>query len=193
MPRIADLFDQLHGAAVFSKLDLRTGYHQLKVRECDIPKTAFVTKYGSYEFTVMPFGLTNAPSVFMDLMNRVFMPYLDKFVVVYLDDILVYSKTPEEHAEHLRIVLETLQRERLFAKLSKCEFWLDLVKFLGHLVDKNGISVDPEKVAAVKQWPVPATVKQVRSFLGLAGYYRRFVEGFSHIAGPLTNLLKKDQ
>ena len=149
LPRIDDLFDQLQGATTFSKIDLRSGYHQLLIRSEDIPKTAFRTRYGHYEFLVMPFGLTNAPAVFMDLMNRVFRPYLDQFIIVFIDDILIYSKSKEEHKEHLRIALETLKNHKLYAKFSKCEFWLDEVKFLGHVVSKEGISVDSAKIDAV--------------------------------------------
>ncbi|GJV27933.1 putative reverse transcriptase domain-containing protein [Tanacetum coccineum] len=179
LPRIDDLFDQLQGANFFSKIDLRSGYHQLRVKEQDISKTAFRTRYGHYEFLVMPFGLTNALAVFMDLMNRVFHEYLDKFVIVFIDDILVYSKTREEHEDHLRIVLEILRQKKLYAKFSKCDFWLGQVAFLGHIVSADGISMDPAKVEAITKWPRPTTVTEVRSFLGLTGYYRRFVEGFS--------------
>ncbi|KAI3448707.1 hypothetical protein Pfo_005372 [Paulownia fortunei] len=178
LPRIDDLFDQLQGASVFSKIDLRSGYHQLKIKEEDIPKTAFRTRYGHYEFLVMPFGLTNAPAAFMDLMNRVFKQYLDKFVIVFIDDILIYSRDKEEHKEHLKIVLQVLKEKQLYAKFKKCEFWLEQVVFLGHVVSKDGISVDPSKVEAVIKWPTPTNVSEVRSFLGLAGYYRRFVQGF---------------
>ncbi|KAL1533106.1 hypothetical protein AAHA92_33038 [Salvia divinorum] len=191
LPRIDDLFDQLRGAGVFSKMDLRSGYHQLKVRNEDIPKTAFRTRYGHYEFIVMPFGLTNAPAVFMDLMNRVFHPYLDKFVLVFIDDVLVYSKNEKEHEEHLRITLETLRAEKLYAKFSKCEFWLKEVNFLGHVVTAEGIRVDPAKVEAEQLWKTPKTPNEIWSFLGLAGYYRRFIEGFSKIARPMTQQLKK--
>ena len=149
LPRIDDLFDQLQGAKVFSEIDLRSVYHQLKVRREDVPKTAFRTRYGHYEFLVMPFGLTNAPAAFMDLMNRVFGPYLDKFVIVFIDDILVYSSSKEEHAEHLGIVLQTLREHQLYVKFSKCQFWLDQVAFLGHVVSAEGISVDPHKVEAI--------------------------------------------
>ena len=194
LPRIDDLFDQLQGAKVFSKIDLRLGYHQLKVRREDVPKTAFKTRYGHYEFLVMPFGLTNAPTAFMDLMNRVFGPYLDKFVIVFIDDILVYSSSKEEHAEHLRIVLQTLKEHQLYAKFIKCQFWLDRVAFLGHVVSAEGISVDPQKIEAIVDWKPPTNVTEVRSFLGLAGYYRKFVvEGFSKIATPLTNLTRKEE
>ncbi|KAL0562097.1 hypothetical protein IC582_002547 [Cucumis melo] len=191
LPRIDDLFDQLQGATVFSKIDLWSGYHQLRIKDGDVPKTAFRSRYGHYEFIVMSFGLTNAPAVFMDLMNRVFREFLDTFVIVFIDDILIYSKTEAEHEEHLRIVLETLRDNKLYAKFSKCEFWLKQVSFLGHVVSKAGVSVDPAKIEAVTGWTRPSTVSEVRSFLGLVGYYRRFVENFSRIATPLTQLTRK--
>ncbi|XP_042455036.1 uncharacterized protein LOC122039145 [Zingiber officinale] len=169
LPRIEDLFDQLKDTCVYSKIDLRSGYHQLRVGDADIPKTAFRTRYGHYEFLVMPFGLTNAPAVFMDLMNRVFLEYLDQFVIVFIDDILIYSRSEEEHMRHLRIVLETLRREHLYAKFSKCAFWLPSVGFLGHVVSSRGISVDPQKIEAITGWEQPKTVQEIRSFLGLAG------------------------
>ncbi|GJR01740.1 putative reverse transcriptase domain-containing protein [Tanacetum coccineum] len=143
LPRIDDLFDQLQGSTVYSKIDLRSGYHQLRVRKEDIPKTAFRTCYGHYEFQVMPFGLTNVPAVFMDLMNRVYKPYLDKFMIVFIDDILIYSRNKEEHEEHLKLILELLKKEELYAKFSKCEFWIPKVQFLGHVIDNKGIHVDP--------------------------------------------------
>ncbi|KAL0553922.1 hypothetical protein IC582_007826 [Cucumis melo] len=191
LPRIDDLFDQLQGATVFSKIDLRSGYHQLRIKDEDVPKTAFRSRYGHYEFIVMSFGLTNAPAVFMDLMNRVFREFLDTFVIVFIDDILIYSMTEAEHEEHLRMVLQTLRDNQLYAKFSKCEFWLKQVSFLGHVVSKAGVSVDPAKIEAVTGWTRPATVSEVRSFLGLAGYYRRSVENFSRIATPLTQLTRK--
>ncbi|KAK1617173.1 hypothetical protein QYE76_022690 [Lolium multiflorum] len=193
LPKIEDLFDQLTGATVFSKIDLRTGYHQLKIRASDIPKTAFTTRYGLYEYNVMSFGLTNAPAYFMNLMNKIFMNFLDKFVVVFIDDILIYSKTEEEHEQHLEMVLETLREHQLYAKFSKCEFWLREVGFLGHILSAGGIAVDPSKIKTVAEWKAPTTQTEVRAFLGLAGYYRRFVEGFSSIARPMTQLLKKDK
>ncbi|GKA42644.1 reverse transcriptase domain-containing protein [Tanacetum coccineum] len=177
----------------FSKIDLRSGYHQLRVHKDDISKTAFRTRYEHFEFTVMPFGLTNAPTIFMDLMNRVCRPYLNKFVIVFIDDILIYSKTQEEHVEHLRLVLELLKKEKLYAKFSKCEFWLREVQFLGHVINGNGIHVDPSKIEAVKNWKAPRTPTEVRSFLGLAGYYRRFIENFSKIAKSLTILTQKSK
>ncbi|GJR98912.1 reverse transcriptase domain-containing protein [Tanacetum coccineum] len=183
LPRIDDLFDQLQGSSVYSKIDLRSGYHQLRVREEDIPKTAFRTRYGHYEFQVMPFGLTNAPAVFMDLMNRV--------VIVFIDDILIYSKNKQEHEEHLKLILELLKKEELYAKFSKCEFWIPKVQFLGHVIDSEGIHVDPAKIESIKDWTSPKSPTEIRQFLGLAGYYRRFIEGFSKIAKPMTKLTQK--
>ncbi|GJQ97296.1 putative reverse transcriptase domain-containing protein [Tanacetum coccineum] len=191
LPRIDDLFDQLQGSNVFSKINLRSGYHQLRVRDEDILKTAFRTRYGHYEFQVMPFGLTNAPAVFMDLMNRVCRPYLDKFVIVFINDILIYSKTKEEHDAHLRLSLEFLKKEELYAKFSKCDFWLSKVQFLGHVIDSEGIHVDPAKIESIKDWESPKTPTKIRQFLGLAGYYQRFIEGFSKIAKPMTKLTQK--
>jgi hypothetical protein len=173
LPRVDVLFDQLAGAKVFSKIDLRSSYHQIKIRPCDIPKTAFSTRYGLYEFLVMSFDLTNAPAYFMYLMNSVFMTELDKFVMVFIDDILIYSKNEKEHAKHLRVVLQRLRDHKLYAKFSKCEFWLKSVKFLGHTISQDGISVDPSKVQEVMDWKPPKSVHQMRSFLGLA--FMRFV------------------
>ncbi|GJV33607.1 putative reverse transcriptase domain-containing protein [Tanacetum coccineum] len=183
----------IRGSSVYSKIDLRSGYHQLRVRDEDIPKTAFRTRYGHYEFQVMPFGLTNAPAVFMDLMNRVCKPYLDKFVIVFIDDILIYSRNKEEHANHLRIILELLKKEKLYAKFSKCDFWISIVQFLGHVIDSQGIHVDPAKIEAVKNWASPTTPTEVRQFLGLAGYYQRFIKDFSKIAKSLTELTQKNK
>ncbi|KAD4584296.1 hypothetical protein E3N88_21897 [Mikania micrantha] len=192
LPRIDDLFDQLQGASWFSKIDLRSGYHQLKVREEDVPKTAFHTRYGHYEFLVMSFGLTNAPAAFMDLMNRVCRPMLDRSVIVFIDDILIYSKNEADHACHLSEVLETLRREKLYAKFSKCAFWLREVQFLGHVINADGILVDSSKIQAVTRWSPPKTPTEIRSFLGLAGYYRRFIQDFAKIASPLTKLTRKN-
>ena len=180
--------DQLVGARVFSKIDLRSGYHQIKVKDEDMQKTAFRTRYGHYEYKVMPFGVTNAPGVFMEYMNRIFHAYLDQFVVVFIDDILIYSRIEEEHVEHLKIVLQVLKEKKLYAKLSKCEFWLSEVIFLGHIISGCGIAVDPSKVHVVSQWETSKSVTEIRSFLGLAGYYRMFIEGFSKVALPLTQL-----
>ncbi|GJQ92712.1 reverse transcriptase domain-containing protein, partial [Tanacetum coccineum] len=180
-------------SSVYSKIDLRSGYHQLRVRDEDIPKTAFRTRYRHYEFQVMPFGLTNAPAVFMDLMNRVCKPYLDKFVIVFIDDILIYSRNKEEHANHLRIILELLKKEKLYAKFSKCDFWIHIVQFLRHLIDSQGLHVDPAKIEAVKNWTSPTTPTEIRQFLGLAGYYRRFIKDFSKIAKSLTELTQKNK
>ena len=165
LPRVDDLFDQLKGASILLKIDLRSGYHQLKIKDTDVHKTTFRTRYGHYEFRVMPFGLTNAPPAFMDLMNRVFRPYVDQFIVVFIDDILVYSQDRESHDAHLRVVLETLRKEKLYAKLSKCEFWLNEVSFLGHIVSKQGIRVDPKKIEVVVEWKPPRNVTEVHSML----------------------------
>src|SRR5262249_32628844 len=175
LSQINDLFDQLRGSRYFSKIDLCSGYHQLRIRERDIPRTAFSTRYGHFEYVVMLFGLTNAPAAFMDMMNRIFQPYLDQFVIVFIDDILVYSPTEEDHVRHLRIILQTLRDHRLYAKISKCEFWVTEVRFLGHVVSREGVAVDSSKVDAVLEWKVSKSVTEVRSFLGMAGYYRRFI------------------
>jgi hypothetical protein len=192
LPRVEDLIDQLQGATVFSKIDLRSGYHQIRIDEDDIDKTAFRTRYGHYEFLVLPFGLTNAPATFMELMQQIFHQYLDTFVIVFLDDILVYSKNKEDHDKHLRIVLDVLREHKLYAKLSKCDLYKPSVTFLGHIVSSDGVHMEPEKVKAIQDWPTPKSVKEVRSFLGLAGFYRKFIKNFSMICSPITELLKKD-
>jgi len=192
LSRIEDLFDQLAGVAVFTKVVLRLGYHQWKIKKEDVPKTAFQTRYGHYEFLILPFGLTNAPTFFMDLMNRVFRPFLDKFVVVFIDNILVYSKIEEERVGHLHTVLKTLEEHKLHAKFKKCDFWMEKVHFLGHMISKEVVSVDPAQVEVVVNWPRLTNITKVRSFLGMAGYYRRFAKGFCKIALPLTKLLYKD-
>ncbi|KAA3474756.1 reverse transcriptase [Gossypium australe] len=180
------------GVTVFSKIDLRSGYYQLRVKDSNVPKTTFRIRYGHYEFLVMPFGLTNAPAVLIDLMNCTFQPYLDKFVVVFIDDILIYSRDEHEHAEHLRTVLQILRDNQLYAKFSKSEFWLKEVGFLGHIVSGDGVRVGPSKISAITDWKPPKNVSEVRSFLGLAGYYKQLVKGFSMIATPMTRLLQKN-
>lgn len=192
LPRTDDLLDQLHGAKIFSKIDLRSGYYQVRIAECDIEKTAFRTRYGHFEFLVMPFGLTNAPATFMALTNDVYRDYLDRFVIVYLDDILIYSKTLEEHNEHLRLALQRLRDHKLYAKLSKCAFYQREIEFLGHTISEHGIGPEKNKVTAVQEWPPLTTVREVREFLGFANYYRRFIPKFAHVAAPLTDLTKKD-
>jgi hypothetical protein len=188
LPRIDELFDQLKGARVFSKLDLMSGYHQIRIKAGHERATAFRTRYGHFEFRVLPFGLTNAPATFMRLMNEIFGPLLDKCVIVFLDDILVFSANPEEHKQHLREVLAILRKHKLYAKLSKCEFFLSSVAFLGHIISAEGIKPDPSKVQAILDWPTPTSTEVVRSFHGLAAYYRKFISGFSRIAAPLTAL-----
>ncbi|KAL0412034.1 UNVERIFIED_CONTAM: Retrovirus-related Pol polyprotein from transposon.6 [Sesamum latifolium] len=192
LPRIDDLFDQLKGATVFSKIDLRSGYWQLRIEKGSIPKTAFRTKYGHYEFIVMPFGLTNAPAAFMSLINKTLQLFHDQFVIVFIDDILIYSRSLEEHEQHLRTVLQILREKQLYAKFSKCEFWMEGIAFLGHVVSKEGVQPDSGKVKAILKWEPPKNVSEVRSFIGLDGYYRRFVKNFSMVTKPLTNLLKKN-
>jgi hypothetical protein len=180
-------------ASVFSKINLRSGYHQLKIQESDIPKTAFCTWYGLYEYTVMSFGLTNLPAYFMYLMNKVFVKYLDKFVVIFIDDILIFSKTEEEHGKHQRLVLEKLRSNQLYTKFSNCEFWLTEVALLRHVISAGGVSVDPSKVKDVLNWMPLMNASEIQSFLGLAGYYRRFIKDFSKISKPMTKLLEKNK
>ncbi|KAK8663978.1 hypothetical protein V6N13_083783 [Hibiscus sabdariffa] len=193
IPLIADLFDQLCKAKYFTKLDLRSAYHQVRIAKGDEPKTTCVTRYGAFEFLVMPFGLTNAPATFCTLMNQMFHDFLDKFVVIYLDDIMIYSTSLREHEEHLRLVMERLRQNQLFVKMEKCEFAQKQVRFLGHIVGQGIIRMDGEKIKAVQEWPVPNNVSELRSFLGLANYYRRFVEGYSRKTSVLTDLLKKGE
>jgi hypothetical protein len=166
LPQIEDLFDQMKGASIFSKIYLRSGYHQLKIRESDIPKTTFCTQYGLYEYTVMSFGLTNTLAYFMYLMNKVFMEYLDKYFVVFIDDIVIFSKTEEEHEKHLRLVLEKPRSNKLYAKFSKCEFWLTKITLLGHVISAGGVSVDPGKIKDVLNWMPPTTASEIQSFMG---------------------------
>ena len=192
IPRLDDMLDELSGSIIFTKIDLRSGYHQIRMKLGDEWKTAFKTKIGLYEWLVMPFGLTNAPSTFMRLMNHVLRAFIGKFVVVYFDDILIYSKSFDEHLDHIRQVLAVLREEKLYGNIAKCTFCTDRVVFLGFVVSADGIQVDEEKVKAIQDWPTPVNVSQVRSFHGLASFYRRFVKNFSTLAAPLNNLTKKD-
>nr|GFB52665.1 putative reverse transcriptase domain-containing protein [Tanacetum cinerariifolium] len=193
IPRLNDLLDELYGATVFSKIDLRSGYHQIRIYEGDEWKTAFKTKEGLYEWLVMPFGLSNAPSTFMRLMNHVLKPFLEDFVVVYFDDILVYSRTSEEHQNHLLQLFKLLDREKLYGNLEKCEFCTNQVTFLGYVVSNQGIQVDEKKIQAIREWPVPQSIQQVRSFHGLASFYQRFIKNFSTIVAPMTEVTRSKQ
>uniref|UniRef100_A0A2N9G5B2 Reverse transcriptase domain-containing protein n=1 Tax=Fagus sylvatica TaxID=28930 RepID=A0A2N9G5B2_FAGSY len=192
IPRLDDMLDELHGSCIFSKIDLKSSYHQIRIKEGDEWKTAFKTKYGLYEWLVMPFGLTNAPSTFMRLMNHVLRTFIGRFVVVYFDDILIYSKNLDDHVVHVKSVLDVLRKERLFANLKKCTFYTDKLVFLGFVVSAQGIQVDEKKVHAIQDWPSPTSVGNVHSFHGLASFYRQFVKDFSSLAAPFTEVIKEN-
>ena len=191
LPTIDDFFDQLQVFSFFSKIDLRSGYHQHMVRDEDVPKIAFHNGYGNYKFLVMPFGLTNAPAAFMEVMNKVFLEYLDSFIIVFIDDIFIYSKIKEEHEQHLRLILHVLRQHQFYAKISKCVFWLRLVTFRGQVVFDKGVEVDLRKTEGFKNWPKDLIPIDIHSFLGLSCYYRMFMEVFSSIAASLTTWTMK--
>ena len=192
IPLIDDLIDRLQGASTFTKIDLRWGYHQVRIHQDDVEKTAFRTRYGHYQYKVMPFGLTNAPATFQALVQDILKPLLDVCVIVYIDDILIYSQNEEEHKQHIHQVLEILRKHKMYGNMAKCEFFKESVEYLGHVISSKGISTDPKKVESIKHWPVPANLKEMQSFLGLCNYYRRFIESYSKIAAPLTDLTHKD-
>ena len=190
IPRLDDLLDQIGTAKVFSKLDLKSGYHQIRINPGDEWKTTFKTREGLFEWLVMPFGLSNAPSTFMRIMNQAIRPFIGKFVVVYFDDILIFSASLSEHMQHLSEVLSVLRRDKFFATLKKCEFGSEAVQFLGYIVSDKGLAVDPGKISAIQSWPTPTTVTEVCSFHGLASFYRRFVPQFSSLMAPITDTMR---
>src|SRR3954470_2239142 len=192
IPLINDLTNRLFRAKVFTKIDLHSGYNQIRIHKDDIEKTAFHTRYGHFQYKVMPFGLTNAPATFQALVQDILRPLLDKCVIVYIDDILVYSKNDANHQEHLRQVLALLRKHQLYGKTTKCEFFKTAVEYLGHVISAQGIATDPKKVETIKAWPAPTNLKELQSFLSMCNYYRRFVLHYSAVATPLTNLTHKD-
>ena len=191
IPRLDDMLDELYGSCSFTKIDLKSGYHQIRMKEGDEWKTAFKTKYGLYEWLVTPFGLTNARSTFIRLMNHALRAFISRFVMISFDDILVYNKNLGEHINHLQCILAVLRKEKLYANLKKCSFCMGKVLFLGYVVSAKGIEVDKEKLKAIKEWPTPKSITEVRSFHGLASFYHRFVKDFSTLATPLTEIIKK--
>jgi hypothetical protein len=192
LPRINILFDQLRGATIFSKIELRSRYHQVRIKDEYIHKTSFRTRYGHYEFVVVPFGLTNAPTTFMFLMNNVISKFLDRFVLVFIDDILIYFNNREEHEENLKLVLQVLREHKLYANFSKCDFFQKQAHYLGHVISEEAVAVDPDKIKSIMNWPTPKDVSDIISFMGLAGYYRRFIKGFSKISFQITSLQKRE-